>query len=271
MPGTEVSTDAEMSTAGEVSADRLTYRRYLRLDELLALQCPRSTPLVPDEVLFITVHQVFELWLKLLLFELSRARDDMLVCRIAAPRARLERCRGIERMLVQQFDVLDSMTAPEFERFRAVLGTASGAQSVQFLEVEFLSGLKDPGYGEHRDWLTTDEHELLQRRLSEPCLRDGFLTVLDGAGFDVSTRRRRATAYLTIARDRERHGALWGLLEALVEHDQAWSMWRARHALTVERQIGAKTGTNGSAGASYLRSRFGLRFYPELWEMRGRL
>ncbi|HEX2299686.1 MAG TPA: tryptophan 2,3-dioxygenase family protein [Pseudonocardiaceae bacterium] len=164
--------------SAQVSAgSRLTYRRCLRLDELLALQCPRSTPLVPDEVLFITVHQVFELWLKLLLFELSQARDDMLVGRIAAPRARLQRCRGIERMLVEQFDVLDSMTAPEFERFRAVLGTASGAQSAQFLEVEFLSGLKDPGYAEHRGWLTTNEHELLQRRLSEPCLWNGFLTV----------------------------------------------------------------------------------------------
>ncbi|HEX2299685.1 MAG TPA: tryptophan 2,3-dioxygenase family protein [Pseudonocardiaceae bacterium] len=94
---------------------------------------------------------------------------------------------------------------------------------------------------------------------------------MSGTGFDVSTRRQRAAAHLTIARDRERYGALWSLLEAMVEHDQAWSMWRARRALTVERQIGAKTGTHGSAGATYLRSRFGLRFYPELWEMRGRL
>lgn len=260
MPGTDVS-----------APSRLTYGSYLRLDQLLALQCPRSAPLVPDELLFITVHQVFELWLKLLLFELSQARDDMLAGRISAPRARLERCREIERMLVEQFDVLDSMSAPEFERFRDALGTASGAQSAQFLEVEFLSGMKDPRYAERRDCYTAAEHAVLRRRLSEPCLWEGLLSVLRAAGFDVSTRQHRAAAQLTIARDRERYGPLWELQEAMVGHDQSWSMWRARHALTVERQIGAKSGTSGSAGASHLRSRFGLRFYPELWEVRGRL
>jgi tryptophan 2,3-dioxygenase len=247
---------------------RLTYSSYLRLDQLLGLQRPRSAPMVPDELLFIVVHQVFELWLKLLLFELSQARDDMLAGEVMAPRSRLQRCCGIERMLLEQFDVLDSMAPPDFERFRDALGTASGAQSAQFLEVEFLSGLKDPCFTEHRDWLTTAERDLLWRRLAEPCLWEGFLAVLDKAGFDVSTRAARTSAYRTIAQDRERHGALWELQEALLGHDQAWSMWRARHALTVERQIGAKTGTGGSSGATHLRSRFALRFYPELWELR---
>jgi tryptophan 2,3-dioxygenase len=237
---------------------RLTYSSYLRLDRLLGLQRPRSAPMVPDELLFIVVHQVFELWLKLLLFELSQARDDMLAGEIMAPRSRLQRCCGIERMLLEQFDVLDSMAPPDFMRFRDALGTASGAQSAQFLEVEFLSGLKDPCFTEHRDWLTTAERDLLWRRLA----------VLDKAGFDVSTRAERTSAYRAIAKDRDRHAALWDLQEALIGHDQAWSMWRARHALTVERQIGAKTGTGGSSGATHLRSRFALRFYPELWELR---
>jgi tryptophan 2,3-dioxygenase len=249
----------------------LTYGNYLKLDELLTLQCPKSTPIVPDELLFITVHQVFELWLKLLLFELSRARDEMLVGESYAPRVRLERCRVIERTLLEQFDVLDSIETAEFVRFREALDTASGAQSVQFLEVEFLSGLKDPCYAERRDWLTADEHELLRRRLSEPCLWEAFLAVLDGAGFDVSTPHQRSAGYLTIAQDREKYGALWDLLEAMVGHDQSWLMWRARHAVAVERQIGAKIGTGGSIGASYLQSRISLRFYPELWEMRSQL
>jgi tryptophan 2,3-dioxygenase len=250
---------------------RLTYGSYLRLDQLLALQCPRSAPMVPDELLFITVHQVFELWVKVLLFELEGARDDMLAGRTTAPRTRLDRCRRIERILLDQFDVLDSMQAPDFERFRTALGTASGAQSAQFLEVEFLSGLKDRDYAQRRDWLTAAEHEVLRRRLAEPCLWEAFLVVLGDAGFDTSTRQLRSEAYLAIARDREKYGALWDLQEAMVGHDQSWSLWRARHALTVERQIGTKIGTNGSAGASFLRARFGLRFYPELWEMRSRL
>jgi tryptophan 2,3-dioxygenase len=217
------------------------------------------------------VHQVFELWLKLLLFELAAARDEMLAGRARAPRVRLARCHAIERVLLAQFDVLDSMAAPEFVQFRGVLGTASGAQSVQFLEVEFLSGVKDPRYGEHRTWLTPAEHELLQRRLAEPGLWDGFLAVLRRAGFDVSTRQRRSAAYLTIARDREKHGALWDLLEAMLGHDQSWWLWRARHALAVERQIGAKRGTGHSTGATYLQTRLAQRFYPELWEMRTQL
>lgn len=249
----------------------LTYGSYLKLDNLLALQCPRSVPMVPDELLFITLHQVFELWLKLVLFELTAARDEMLAGKTYGPRVRLARCRAIERVLLEQFDVLDSMAPPEFVRFRGALGTASGAQSAQFLEVEFLSGSKDPCYAKRRSWLTVAEHEVLRRRLAEPSLWDGFLAVLRGAGFDVSTRRHRSAAYLAIARDREERGALWDLLEAMVGHDQSWWLWRARHALAVERQIGAKSGTHGSAGAGYLRSRLDLYFYPELWEMRSQL
>ena len=112
------------------------------------------------------------------------------------------------------------------------------------------------------------EQVRLRARLDEPSLWDGYLALLDRAGFDVSTVESRFTAYRTIAHDREQFGALWDLAEALVEHDQAWSLWRARHVLMAERQIGTKPGTGGSAGGAYLRSRIELRFYPELWELR---
>ena len=128
--------------------------------------------------------------------------------------------------------------------------------------------MKDAGYLDRFRGLTDAEQKRLGRRLEEPSLWDGYLVLLSGAGFDVSTVDSRFEAYRTIAHDRERYGALWDLAEALVEHDQAWSLWRARHVLMAERQIGTKPGTGGSAGGAYLRSRIELRFYPELWELR---
>jgi tryptophan 2,3-dioxygenase len=105
-------------------------------------------------------------------------------------------------------------------------------------------------------------------RLDEPSLWDGFLAVLRHTGFATDTSEQRFAAYQRIAGDRANYGPLWDLAEALVEHDQAWALWRARHVLMAERQIGVKTGTGGSAGGAYLRSRTDLRFYPELWELR---
>jgi tryptophan 2,3-dioxygenase len=152
--------------------------------------------------------------------------------------------------------------------FRTKLAPASGFQSAQFREIEFLSGLKDAGYLDRFRGLSEEERSRLRRRLDEPSLWDAYLSLLDRAGFSVSTVDDRLEAYRTIAHDRERYGALWDLAEALVDHDQAWSLWRARHVLMAERQIGTKPGTGGSAGGAYLRSRIELRFYPELWELR---
>jgi tryptophan 2,3-dioxygenase len=229
----------------------LTYGGYLRLPELLDQQRPQADPAAHDELLFITVHQAYELWFKLVLHELTDARDRLLAGETYLPRVRLERTRAIGRLAVSQVDVIDTMTPQDFLTFRTVLSPASGFQSVQFREVEFLSGLL--------------------RRLDEPSLWDGFLHVLTVAGFDVSGPDERFAAYSKIAHDRAGYGPLWDLAEALVEHDQVWSLWRARHVLMVERQIGTKTGTGGSTGSSYLRSRVELRFYPELWELRSRL
>jgi tryptophan 2,3-dioxygenase len=249
----------------------LTYGSYLRLPELLDQQCPQTAPPAHDELLFITVHQAYELWFKLVLHELTDARDRLLAGETYLPRIRLERCRAIGRLAVSQVDVIDTMTPQDFLQFRHALAPASGFQSVQFREVEFLSGLKDAGYVGRFRGLTDDERARLLRRLAEPSLWDGFLRVLAAAGFGVETRDERFAAYTTIARDRARFGPLWDLAEALVEHDQVWALWRARHVLMVERQIGTKSGTGGSTGSSYLRSRVELRFYPELWELRSGL
>jgi len=187
------------------------------------------------------------------------------------PRVRLGRARVVEDVLIKQVDVIDTMTPQDFLAFRNKLAPASGFQSVQFREIEFLSGLRDPAYLRRLRGLSGGERERLERRLAEPSLWDGFLAVLRDAGFDVSTLDGRLAAYRQIAADRTRFGSLWDLAEALVDHDQAWSLWRARHVLMAERQIGTKTGTGGSAGGAYLRSRLDLRFYPELWELRSRL
>jgi tryptophan 2,3-dioxygenase len=249
----------------------LTYGAYLRLADLLDQQVAESSPPAHDELLFITIHQVYELWFKLLLAELTDARDRMLVGEAYLPRVRLERCHTVERVLVNQVDVIDTMTPQDFLAFRTKLAPASGFQSVQFREIEFLSGLKDPAYLNRFRGLSDTERDRLHRRLAEPSLWDGFLAVLAKSGFAVQTPEQRFAAYAQIAHDRERHGPLWDLAEALLAHDQAWGLWRFRHVLMAERQIGTKPGTGGSAGGDYLRSRIELRFYPELWELRSRL
>ncbi|ADD41558.1 tryptophan 2,3-dioxygenase [Stackebrandtia nassauensis] len=247
---------------------KLTYGSYLRIPELLAQQHPASNPEAHDELLFITIHQVYELWFKLLLHELDDARDRMLDGESYRPRVRLDRCHTILKVLIEQVDVIDTMTPQDFLEFRNRLAPASGFQSVQFRELEFLSGLKDPGYLERFRGLSEDESQRLRRRLTEPSLWDGYLAAVRHAGFATETRDERVAALREIAADRQSYGQLWDLAESLVDHDQALSLWRARHVLMAERQIGTKPGTGGSAGGTYLRSRVELRCFPELWELR---
>lgn len=226
---------------------RLTYGHYLRLSQLLGQQIPMTDPPVHDELLFITVHQACELWFRQLLTELAAARDDMLAGETYLPRLRLRRCRTIEGVLAGHFDVFDTMAPPDFLRFRDALGSASGAQSDQFRQIETLSG----------------------RGNGEPTVWDGFLAVLAKAGFPVATEAERAEAYREIAGNRATYEALWELAEALIDHDQAWSMFRQRHVQTVERQIGRRPGTGGTSGADWLTGR--SHFFPELWELRSML
>ena len=170
----------------------LTYGSYLHLPDLLDQQIPESSPPAHDELLFITIHQVYELWFKLLLAELTDARDRMLLGETYLPRVRLERCLSIERLLISQVDVIDTMTPQDFLAFRTKLAPASGFQSAQFREIEFLSGLKDPGYLSRFRGLTDDERGQLKLRLDEPSLWDGYLAALRLAGFTVDTPEERA-------------------------------------------------------------------------------
>ena len=250
---------------------QLTYGSYLRIDELLNQQQPQAVPAAHDELLFITIHQVYELWFNQLLHELTAARDGMFAGDTYTPRVRLERCHVIARVLVAQVDVLETMAPQDFLAFREQLAPASGFQSVQFRELEFVSGAKDPAYLRRFRGLTAAEQERLQRRLAEPSLWDAFIAVLTDAGFKVDTPEDRVVALREVAYDRARYGAIWDLAEALIEHDALFARWRARHVLMVERQIGTKSGTGGSSGAPYLRNRLDLRFYPELWELRSQL
>jgi tryptophan 2,3-dioxygenase len=254
----------------------LTYGSYLRVPELLSQQVPAADPPAHDELLFITIHQVYELWFQLLLAELTDARDRMLAGESYTPRIRLERCHVIERVLVGQVDVIDTMTPQDFLTFRTRLAPASGFQSAQFREIEFLSGLKDSAFLERFRGLSDAERSRLARRLDEPSLWDAYLVLIGKSGFAISADAEDCdddvlAALREIARDRDRYGPLWDLAEGLLAHDQAWALWRARHVLMAERQIGTKRGTGGSAGGAYLRSRLEHRFYPLLWELRSTL
>jgi tryptophan 2,3-dioxygenase len=267
MSETTQATDAHFGEQG----GQLTYGSYLRIDQLLDQQRQQAVPPAHDELLFITIHQVYELWFNQLLHELTAARDGMLAGDTYLPRTRLERCHVIARVLVTQVDVLETMTPQDFLAFRAQLAPASGFQSVQFREVEFISGAKDPAYLKRFRGLTAGEQERLEQRLTEPSLWDAFLHVLGQAGFRIDTPEARLGALREVAHDRARYGPVWDLAEALVQHDALFAQWRARHVLMVERQIGTKSGTGGSSGSPYLRSRLELRFFPELWELRSHL
>ena len=255
---------------------QLTYGSYLRLAQLLDNQRLESDPPAHDELLFITIHQVYELWFKQLLHEATSARDAMVGHghgddRLWWARHLLSRMHVIERVLVQQVDVLETMTPQDFLEFRQRLAPASGFQSVQFRELEFLSGHKDPGFVRRFQALTDGERQRLDRRLSEPTLWDGFLHVLAERGFDTGSDETVTAALQEVAHDRDKHADVWFLAEALLEHDELAAAWRARHVVMVERMIGDKTGTGGSTGAAYLRSRLGLKYYPLLWALRSLL
>ncbi len=255
---------------GEEGA-RLTYGSYLRVAELLDQQRLESDPPAHDELLFITIHQVYELWFKQLLHELTAARDEMVAGHLWRARHLLSRVVAIEDVLIRQVAVLETMTPQDFLVFRDRLAPASGFQSVQFRELEFLSGAKDPGYLERFRGLTEDERARLEQRLAAPSLWDAFLDVVRRSGLPAGSDEEVIASMLVVAADRATHGEVWELAERLLDHDANAAMWRSRHVLMVERQIGTKSGTGGSSGSPYLRSRLGLHYYPLLWELRSHL
>jgi tryptophan 2,3-dioxygenase len=183
----------------------------------------------------------------------------------------MRRMHVIERVLVSQVDVLETMTPQDFLQFRQALAPASGFQSVQYRELEFLSGAKDPSFVERFKGLTDAERDRLRRRLEEPSLWDAFLHVLRERGLPAGTDEEVTDSVRRAAHDRASYSDVWALAEALLEHDELAAAWRARHVVMVERMIGTKTGTGGSSGAAYLRSRLPLQYYPLLWELRSHL
>lgn len=255
---------------GEQGA-QLTYGSYLRLPQLLDAQHLESDPPAHDELLFITIHQVYELWFQQLLHEVTAARDAMSAGNLWWAQHLLTRVHVIERILVQQIDVLETMTPQDFLEFRQRLAPASGFQSVQFRELEFVSGAKDAAYLERFKGITDGERARLDQRLAEPTLWDALLEVLSAKGLDHGDDAAVRQSLRTAAHNRSEHADVWALAEALLQHDELAAAWRARHVVMVERMIGAKSGTGGSSGAGYLRSRVPVQYYPLLWELRSML
>ena len=255
---------------GEVADEErhLSYGVYLRLPELLGLQSPQSDPAAHDETLFIVVHQAFELWFKELVFELETVRNLMFAQDAHRARHLLRRVHSVERLLIEQIEVLETMSPQDFLAFRAHLEPASGFQSVQFREIEFLGGLKERGFLQMAE--TEEERGRLQRRFDEPTLWEGFCSLMEANGLPMPAddEEARRTSLRKMAQDRDAFAELWYLSEELLVHDELFSLWRQRHILMVERQIGTKRGTGGSSGAPYLRTTLEKRFFPELWELR---
>jgi aminocarboxymuconate-semialdehyde decarboxylase len=263
---------------------QLTYSSYLKVSGLLELQQPQSAPIHHDELLFIVVHQTYELWFKELLHDLDAVIANL---RRAgeAPSSQdgvyeaarlLRRCTEITRVLVEQFTILETMLPTHFLAFRGLLEPASGFQSEQFREIEFLCGLKDEKMLRyHRP--TPEAYANLKRRLEEPSLHDVFFGALRAMGklpppsHDATERERfeaRARAIHALYKD-ERHHRDWiDVCERLTEFDELVVSWRLRHIQLVERIIGIRMGTGGSAGASYLKLTLDKKFFPELWEAR---
>ena len=247
--------------------EKLTYGSYLGIDELLALQRTQSAPTHHDEMLFIVVHQVYELWFKQLLHELEAVirylgQDDPL----RATRA-LGRVHAIQHVLEQQVDVLETMTPHEFNAFRNLLNPASGFQSVQFRELEFVCGIGKTAYLQHLEQ-NDAERQRLERRLREPNLYDSLKAFLARRGFDVQTHDALIDSFRKIYDDADRNVDLYVLLEAFIEFDERFLLWRGRHVRMVERMIGHKPGTGGSLGVRYLETTLQKKFFPELWEVR---
>ena len=243
----------------EPSGRRLDYGSYLHLEELLRQQGGMTD--AHDELLFIVVHQAYELWFKVIVHELEAARDAIDADDLTQACHLLRRVAVIEHLLIEQVGVLETMKPSDFLAFRSELAPASGFQSTQFREIEFLSGLKQPGYLERLE-LAPADRERLGRRLHERTLWDAYLALLD---------RRGIQAPLTIYQSQDQLRDLFELSEALLDHDEGFSLWRSRHIHMVERQIGNKPGTGGSSGVAYLRGTLDRRFFPALWEVRSQL
>ena len=261
--------------------ERMDYGSYLGLDLLLAAQKPLSD--APDELLFITIHQVQELWLKLAAHELDGAIAAIRADQLQPAFKSLARVSRIQAQLVTAWDVLSTMTPADYLAFRDALGQSSGFQSYQYRALEFRLGAKDPRMlAMHRHH--PEHHARLQALLEAPSLYDEALRLLARRGLPIppdciardwsiphAASEAVKAAWLTIYRDTQHHFDLYELAEELVDVEDQFQQWRFRHMKTVERIIGFKPGTGGSSGVKFLKTALERSFFPELWQLRSEL
>jgi tryptophan 2,3-dioxygenase len=266
----------------------LTYNDYLMVPQLLGLQVPQTSPSHHDEMLFIVIHQAYELWFKLILHEMEHSIGYMEKGEILRAHHFINRSVQIMKLLVQQIHILETMTPVEFLEFRDRLNPASGFQSSQFREIEFIAGLKDRRFLKYfhnkPEFLKT-----LERRLAAPDLRTAYYDLLRAQGFkipanasevegdsaDEEARSKMVDQVIqglkVIYQKPSDHLPLYLLSEGLVEFDQYLGLWREHHVRVVERVIGFKRGTGGSSGVAYLQSTTNKKCFPALWEVRTHL
>ena len=256
-------------------AEPLTYSGYLRLDQLLSAQQPRSSE--HDEMLFIVIHQIYELWFKQLLHELGKLQAELESGSTTHAMRTLRRTLAILKLVVAQLDVLETMTPTQFTRFRDWLGTSSGFESAQFRELEAVLGRRDRAMvAAHA--LTGPERERITAAMSRPSLFDSFVRYLAGQGYDVPAEiaNRDVTAPLeasdamqqALKKVYDDDTDATAVCELLVDLDEGMQEWRYHHIKMVERTIGGRRGTGGSAGATYLRATLSTPTFPDLWAMR---
>ena len=259
----------------------MSYGDYLALDQILSAQHPRS----PDhnELLFIVQHQTSELWMKLMLHELHGARAHIAAGRLPPAMKMLARVAAIMNQLVHAWDVLATMTPPEYTAIRPYLGASSGFQSHQYREIEFLLGNKNATHLQvHQHKL--DAHGALSAALSTPSIYDEAIMAMHRTGLPIDPSRLAMdwgqpmrsnasvkAAWMTVYRDTGQYWALYELAEKLVDLETAFRLWRFRHVTTVERVIGFKMGTGGTEGVAYLRKMLDVVLFPELFELRTEL
>lgn len=256
----------------------MSYGDYLGLDQILHAQHPRSPN--HNEMLFIIQHQTSELWLKLMLHELQAVRVNMRAGELAPAFKMLARVARIMDQLVHAWDVLATMTPPEYTAIRPFLGASSGFQSHQYRELEFILGNKNAALLDVHTSAPA-AHAILERELHAPSVYDEAVLLLASSGFTIAPERLAAdwtlptrhddsvkAAWLQVYQDPSRHWALYELAEKLVDLETAFRFWRFRHVTTVERIIGFKTGTGGTAGVSYLRKMLDVVLFPELFSLR---
>ena len=260
-----------------------TYGDYLHLDAVLAAQHPRSGHAHHDEMLFIIQHQTSELWIKLLIHELDRAVVLVKADQLEQSFKIFARVAQIQRILFEQWSVLETMTPSEYLGFRDSLGKASGFQSYQYRALEFVLGNKDASALDvHRG--TPKIHEELSVRLRRPSLYDEFLRYLSRKGHAIpkdraerdwslpyESSREVLGVFRTIYEDTGRYWTEYDMCEKLVDIEERFQLWRFRHMTTVKRIIGFRQGTGGSSGVGFLKKALDLTFFPELWDVRTEL